>query len=264
MNRNFEEAIREKKSVWTEEYRFKTADGEYRDVFTRTILNYNAAGAVVSLMGATKDITEKRKYEREITKLSFVARYTNNGVIITDNKGNIEWVNDAFTDLTGYTLDEARGKIPNNLLEDEETRALFEPEIKELIRSGHIIHREVLNYKKDGSKFWVRINISPVLENNKIRNFVTIQTDITEIKLQEEKIKKQNLLLRKIAFEAAHNTRRPLANIMGLLGLINEERISHPDHAEVIGLLKNSADELDQMVSGIIKKTTQVEQECCY
>ena len=61
------------------------------------------------------------EYKKELEKLSLVASHTHNGVVITDKKGQIEWVNEAYENITGYSLAESRGKIPGNFLQGEET-----------------------------------------------------------------------------------------------------------------------------------------------
>lgn len=64
----------------------------------------------------TQDITERKEIELELTQLSWVASQTDNAVIICDRHGKIEWVNEAFTWITGYTLEEVKGLTPGSFL----------------------------------------------------------------------------------------------------------------------------------------------------
>jgi len=195
------------------------------------------------------DVTERYIKDEEIRKLSLVAENATNSMIITDKNGYIEWVNAPFTLLTGYTLAEVRSKRPQDFLHgpgtDPETRKI----ILECFKNGLSFNGEILNYRKDGTAFWIRLTISPVFRNNEIENFVTIQTDIT-------RIKEQNTYLRDIAQTASHNFRKPLANI---LGLANELEHLVGNHYKELEYLKQSAMELDQEIRSIVDKTCILE-----
>lgn len=203
-------------------------------------------GKECRLVSAT-DITEKIKNDTEINRLSLVAKNATNSVIITDSEARIEWVNEAFTTLTGYTIDEVAGRRPSDFLHGELTDENVRNEIFECINQKKPYAGEILNYHKDGSQFWLRLTVSPVFTGGKITNFVTVQTDITAIK-------EQNNRLRDIAFTVSHGFRKPLANIMGLLELVSETGTEK----QVITHLKESAYELDSELRVIVQKTTRV------
>ncbi len=193
------------------------------------------------------DITERNIRDEQIKKLSLVAQSSTTSMVILDRAGIIEWVNEPFTILTGYTLEEVVGKQPQDMLHGPETDEETRQETFECITQGKSFEGEIMNYRKNGTSFWLRLTISPVIENNEVVNFVTVQTDITLIKLQ-------NKNLRDIAFAASHQFRKPLANI---LGLINEIEYTTPALPQLDNL-KSSANELDQELIKIIDKTTHI------
>jgi PAS domain S-box-containing protein len=194
------------------------------------------------------DVTERMKKEGDIRKLSLVAENATNSVIICDEKARIEWVNSAFTKQTGYSLGEVAGKRPRDFLHGPETDMSVLSEINKAMAAGKPFSGEILNYRKDGSRFWLKLTISPVLAGGKVVNYVTVQTDITAIKEQNEK-------LRDIAFTASHGFRKPLANILGLVSIIEETAAE----LKVIAALKKSAEELDREVRVIVDKTATIE-----
>jgi len=82
--------------------------------------------------------------------------------------------------------------------------------------------------------------------------------DITDKKTAERKLMSQNEKLRKIAWLQSHEVRKPLANILGLLSLMESQKI-HTEHGHVFQYLKQSSDELDQIIRNIIEKTKAVD-----
>jgi PAS domain S-box-containing protein len=140
------------------------------------------------MIGAMQDIDERMLSIQEIEKLSLVASKTDNLVIITDANENIEWVNEGFIKKTGYLLNEVIGKTPR-ILQGIETERSALDKMHRSIKAGESITQEILNYTKDGTKFWLRVNINPVYdESNKLVRFVAVETDITPHKEYEKKI----------------------------------------------------------------------------
>ena len=122
----------------------------------------------------------------EIRKLALVASRTDNCVIITNPSGVIEWVNSGFTRLTGYNRDEVIGHRPGTQLQgpktDQQTKALMHNGLL----SGLGFKVDVLNYRKDGTIFWLSMDVQPVHdESGKLIQFIGIGSDITERKQQD-------------------------------------------------------------------------------
>lgn len=108
----------------------------------------------------------------------------------------IIYVNDAFTRMTGYTREDVLGRYPD-FLEGPETDVSKNLEILEAIRKEQPVSMELVNYRKDGSRFWVELNIFPVRDHRgEVTHWVSIQRDTTERRLAEERLRWGELLMR--------------------------------------------------------------------
>ena len=124
--------------------------------------------------------------DEEIRKLALVASRSDNCVIITDPSGKIEWVNRGFTSLTGYTRDEVVGLRPGNKLQGPKTDSQTKALMHSGLLSGLGFKADVLNYRKDGSMFWLSMDVQPVHDEvGKLIQFIGIGVDITERKQQD-------------------------------------------------------------------------------
>ncbi|OLS19662.1 MAG: Nitrogen fixation regulatory protein [Candidatus Heimdallarchaeota archaeon LC_3] len=108
-----------------------------------------------------------------------------NMVIITDKKGNIEYLNPKFEEITEYTLEEVRGKKTSILKSGQMLEEIYK-DLWDTITSGNIWRGEIINKTKTGNYFWVNVSINPVLTNEKTSHYVAIYEVITERKLAEE------------------------------------------------------------------------------
>ena len=130
-----------------------------------------------------RDITEEVERREEMRMLSLVADKTENSVVITDAEGCIEYVNNGFIRMTGYTLAEVQGRKPGSFLQGEETSPETIERIRQHLRDLDVFYDEILNYNKAGEPYWVSLSISPVLdERGHADKFISIQADITETK----------------------------------------------------------------------------------
>jgi PAS domain S-box-containing protein len=126
----------------------------------------------------------------EANRLAEIAKRTANAVVITDNKGLIEWVNEGFTRITGYTLEEIVGRSPGSILQGPESDPVQAQAMKSAINRGESITAEQVNYAKCGRMYIVRIEIAPLRdENNVLTGFMAIESDITEARTTAENLK---------------------------------------------------------------------------
>lgn len=136
-----------------------------------------------------KALSDLKISTAELNKLSRAIEHTPAAVIITDNKGIIEYVNPHFSKITSYTADEAIGQNPNILRSDHHPQVFFK-ELWESILAGKTWYGEFRNKKKTGELDWHSAIITPVMNDNKeITHFVSIQEDITEKKKSAEELK---------------------------------------------------------------------------
>lgn len=242
------------------EYRFIAKDG--RTVWLRDIVTVVAAeGKPVLLRGIMIDITKQKEMEQVLERLSLVAKRTSNAVIITDDKRRMIWVNEGFTKITGYTLDEVFGKTPR-MFQFEGTNRATVDFVNEQLSRQQAVRFEILNRGKYGRIYWLDVEIQPLFDaKGQLTGFIGIQSDITERKKAEERIRRQNEILKEIAFTQSHVLRRPLANILGLLNLIEMEKgVAKIDALyEYYGYLLQSAREADEIIHRIVEQTDQME-----
>lgn len=126
----------------------------------------------------------------DVARLALVARYTANGVIMTDNEGLIEWVNPSFEATSGYQLKEIIGKRPGELLQGPDTDQQTVAHMRHQLRAGQGFDRDILNYRKDGSHYWARVVCTPITaDEHPAGGFFAVQLDITRRKEDERRLK---------------------------------------------------------------------------
>ncbi len=141
---------------------------------------------VMQVYGA--DISEIIDTQFENEKLSTAVSQTSNSVMITDLKGNIEFVNGAFELKSGYKRDDVLGKNPRILKTSYLSKETYK-HMWETISTGKVWKGEFHNRKKDGSTYWEEATISPIKDRKgKIQNYIAVKEDITERKKAAEKL----------------------------------------------------------------------------
>jgi len=189
--------------------RLKHADG--REVHVVLTTSPIPTGGVVAVL---RDVRREREYQEELGKLSVVASSTSNLVVITDAHGVIDWVNPAFEQRTGYSLDEVRGRTPGSFLQGPDTDPAAIDRLRAAIDERRSTSEELLNYTKSGEPYWVNVNLTPVVDSHgQLERFISVQDDTTERKRVEQM---------KIQFVStvSHELRTPLTSINGALGLL--------------------------------------------
>ena len=166
----------------------------------------------------------------ELQRFRLIVEHSSNMVVITDAQRRIEYVNPAYTRVTGWTFDEVRGLKPGRLLHGPLTDLEVVRQISQaLSREETIDGVEVVNYRKDGEPYWVRLHIRPVRDEvSQLTHFVAIQTDVTE---------------RRLAREALEASERRLAEAQRLARMASfecnfdtDEMLWTPGAEQVIGL----------------------------
>jgi PAS domain S-box-containing protein len=150
----------------------------------------NDKGIITEFFGIIQDVTTKKANEEKLKVLSQIAEDNINGVIIADAAGNITWVNKSFTKITGYSLEEVAGKKPGQFLQGPETDKDTVAYLGKQIAKGEPFNAEILNYNKEGKKYWLRIQGQPIKnENGSIAGFFALEEDITREKESERRFK---------------------------------------------------------------------------
>jgi len=183
------------------EYRLRRADGEYRRMLDQGEPQFDAQGGFHGYVVMASDITESKRAEDERRWLSKAVEQSPASVVITDLRGDIEYVNPKFTAVTGYSLDEVRGKNPR-ILKSGETPAEGYQELWETIQTGEW-RGEFHNKKKNGELYWESASICPIRDAlGRPAHFIAVKEDITERKRMEGALRVSEERLR-IAAESA-------------------------------------------------------------
>ncbi len=167
------------------EYRLIRKDGKVIFVHTEGNITYEN-GKAVSVFGMCQDISERVQAEKELAKLYAAVTQSPIEIAITDTKGNLQYVNPKFIEITGYSIDEAIGQNPSILKSGEQPDEMYK-ELWETISSGKTWRGEFHNKKKNSELFWEMASISPLFdEQGKIVNYIKVAEDITERKQAED------------------------------------------------------------------------------
>ena len=146
--------------------------------------------------GYSADITEQKTLLEENERLSLVAKRTSNAVIITNTKSEIQWVNDGFTKITGYELNEVIGKKPKHFLQFEGTDKATIQFIRQQIHLGKPAKCEILNKGKYGQVYWLDLDIQPLHnKQGELIGFSALESDITHRKMLEDNLRQHAKLL---------------------------------------------------------------------
>jgi PAS domain S-box-containing protein len=204
------------------EFAIRTACGATRLIAWSTARLTDAEGNVAGVTCIGEDITEARRAEQELRKVSRAVEQSPSTVMITDIAGRIEYVNPKFTQLTGYTLDEVRGTNPR-VLKSGETSAEEYHSLWRTITSGGEWRGVFHNRKKSGELYWEAACISPIRDaGGAITHLLAVKEDITERRRLEEEIEQRkreaarNQALAEVGRMAnmvAHDLRNPLSSV---------------------------------------------------
>lgn len=241
------------------EWTYIKKDGSRFPVLLSITCIYNDSEDITGFLGIAHDITEEKRKNEEISKLSLVAKNTDNGVLIANSEGVVEWVNEGFTKITGYTLEEIIGKTPSSLLFGPNTNMDTVEFARKRQQAQEPFYIEVLNYNKAGKPFWVSILNTPVKDNNELKGkHIEIITDITEkkktefqmIKAKDEaersaKVKEQFLA------NMSHEIRTPMNSIIGFTELLMQSNLSS-DQQDNVNAIRQAGENLTVIINDIL------------
>jgi PAS domain S-box-containing protein len=169
---------------------------------------------LVSLSGVSIDITKKKIQEDTINKLSLAVKQSPVSIVITDLNANIEYVNPAFLENTGYRLQEVIGQN-TRILKSDHTPLETYKNLWDTITSDKNWHGEWVNRKKNGELYWESISITPIHNDSGVTtNYLAIKQDITERKRAEDKILDLNLNLEKKIVERTADLEKSNADLI--------------------------------------------------
>jgi len=201
-------------------------DGTEKLMTWHNVLIYDKTGRPIGMLSSGEDITEHRKVDKELRKLSQAVEQSPVSVVITNRKGRIEYVNSKFCERTHYRSEEVVGKNPR-ILKSGSLPHSFYQELWQTILSGDIWKGDFLNKTKEGKQYWERASISSIIDDSgQIINFIAIKEDITEQKQMEEELlqakveaEMSNKAKGDFLANMSHEIRTPMNAVIGLTHL---------------------------------------------
>ena len=208
------------------------------------------------------DITEQKETAAQLEQLSLVASSTTSGIVINDKYGMVEWVSQAFENITGYSLQDVKDKHLGDVLKGELTDVAMIEQARQLSRAKRSFEVDLLVYRKDGKPLWISVINSVILdENNEVEKYIEVIIDISdkkraELQLIEAKEEALQLSRAKDMFISVmtHEIRTPLNAVIGMSRLLLEEN-PLDSQKENLDILKFSAENLMSLINDVLDFT---------
>ena len=224
----------------------------------------NTDGKVTHYIAIKDDITQAKEAEEKIRTLSDATEQTVNGILIANAEGDIEYVNPAFTEMSGYSQEEAIGEKVEILLRSGEHDKEFYDQIAKSIERGETWKGEVINKRKDGSFYWESLVLSHVKdEEGKITHRVEVKEDITRRKELEQALAlahKEALVASdmktQLLANVSHDMRTPLGSILGYTEMLDAGVFEplNDQQAEATRAIAASSQKLINFVSNLLNQ----------
>ena len=222
----------------------------------------NESGDVERQVGVFVDITERKKAEDQLKMLSLVASKTTGGVVINDSNGKVDWINDAFEKITGYNINDVKGKHLGDSLKGELTDVAIIQHARELSKNKQSFEVDLLAYRKDGQPLWLSVINSVILDSDgNVDKYIEVIIDITAKKKVEIELiaaKEQALQLNRakdmFISVMSHEIRTPLNAVIGMSHLLIDDD-PLPSQKENLNVLKFSAENLMTLINDVLDFT---------
>ncbi len=195
------------------------------------------------ILGYCFDVTARRRAEDLVRLQSAALQAAANAIAIADTSGRIEWINPAYTALTGYDLSDAIGHTHAELAKSGEQGTDFYQRLWSTIKSGRVWQGELINRRKDGTTYHEEMTITPVCDaQGAIRHFVAIKQDITERKKLEARLLQTQRLesVGRLASGIAHDLNNILSPVLVAPDLLRQV-VDDPRMLELLDSMEASA-----------------------
>ena len=235
------------------------ADGRKHYVHCIKLPVVNPEGKVTGSQGVIFDITERTLAEERLNLQSSALVAADNAIVITNRSGKIEWVNPAFTKLTGYSAAEAIGGFPR-LLKSGQHPPAFYAAMWSTIGTGKVWRGELVNKRKDGSLYTEDMTITPVRSaSDEIAHFVAIKLDVSERRLLENRLQQAQKMeaIGTLAGGIAHDFNNILAAMFGYAYLLQQDTEGNPTAQENIGEILKATSRAKDLVQQILTFSRQ-------
>ncbi|RLD54155.1 MAG: hypothetical protein DRJ05_15195, partial [Bacteroidetes bacterium] len=209
-------------------------------------------------VSAIRDISDRKKSEAVIKKLSLAIDQAFVAVMITNKDGEIEYVNPYFSKLTNFTTNDVMGKVLCSFFEDEPQEE--QKEILVALSEGNSWEGELVCKKKSGEEYTERTIITPVKnESGNVTNFIVVKMDITHQKVIEtalleakEKAEESDKLKSAFLANMSHEIRTPMNSIIGFSEMLDMPDIANESRNEFVKIIKSNSYRLLSLINDII------------
>ena len=216
-------------------------------------------GQTIEVYLTVKNIAERIVLQQNLKKLSLVADKTTNGVMVLNANFEIELINDGFTQMSGFTRDDAIGRGLSGVLQMADEGTPKTELARHDLSNGTPIELELHCTKKDGTKYWNLLKLTPIMsEQGQMEMCIIIHSDITdkkkaemELRLLADDLYRQNKELHQFAYIVSHNMRSPVANIVGLANLLEVFKDDPETQTQTLKELSKSVNNLDMVIKDL-------------
>jgi len=220
-----------KGEVINRELQLKCKDGNRIDVILNVTAVRDDNGNIIHSRSSWRDISDRKQAEIKLRKLSQAVIQSGEAIAITDAQGCIEYVNPAFSAITGYAEHEALGQNPR-ILKSGTQSASFYKKMWSTLTKGHPWQGKVVNKKKSGEFYPAMLTISPIKnDTGEITNFIGLQQDLQPYEILEAQFHQAQKMeaIGTLVGGIAHNFNNDLAAIAGNIYLAKKRLADHPD-----------------------------------
>lgn len=215
-------------------------------------------GVLSGFLSVATDITERKAFVERLDLQSTALEAADTAVVITDPEGTVQWVNSAFTRLTGYAAAESVGRSTRQLRSGEHP-AEFYRELWATITRGSVWRGELVNRRKDGSTYTEEMTITPVRHGDgPITHFVAIKQDVSRRRAAQEELQRakaaaEEATRAKSDFLAvmSHEIRTPVNGVIGMTSLLLDTGLDSRQ-SQIAQTIQSSADSLLAIVNDVL------------